>query len=95
MLQIVSTCDTSAYEQTGAYVVAVIFLSVFVALILGDAVLTALALRAAMTKDERLQELNARIQEKERYRASLQASIAELERHNGHVFRGATSNPQF
>jgi hypothetical protein len=79
MLQVLSTCETSEYEQTGAFVVAVVFLSVFVILIAGDAILTALALHGAMTKDERLQELDAKYKVRERYLDNLNTEIAQIE----------------
>lgn len=79
MLQVVTTCETSEYEQTGAYVVAVVFLSVFVILISGDAVLTGLALRGAMTKDERLQELDAKYKVRKLYLDNLNIEIANIE----------------
>lgn len=60
MLQVVSKCE-AGHDQTGASIVASIFLSVFVALILGDAILTALALHKALNKDEREAELARRI----------------------------------
>lgn len=79
MLQVLSTCETSEYEQTGAFVVAVVFLSVFVILISGDAILTALALRGAMTKDERLQELDAKYKVRKLYLDNLNNEIAQIE----------------
>tara|TARA_B110000902_G_scaffold171309_1_gene194999 strand:- start:18 stop:269 length:252 start_codon:yes stop_codon:yes gene_type:complete len=80
MLQVVSTCETSAYQQSGAFIVALVFLSVFVILIFGDAVLTALALRGAMTKDERLQELDAKYKVRKSYLKELNFEIANIER---------------
>ena len=60
MLQVLSQCEAN-YDHTGASVVATIFLSVFVALILSDAVLTGVALMNALTKDERERELARQI----------------------------------
>lgn len=77
MLQIVSTCDTS-YDQTGASVVATLFLSVFVLLILSDALLTAFALNRALTKDDRELDIIQRINEKERELKIIQTAIGDL-----------------
>ena len=86
MLQVLATRDTS-HDQTGAAVVAIVFLSVFVVLILGDAVLTAFALNKALTKDERETELMQRLKSKEEYLDTLRAAIAKAE-HDASKLRG-------
>ena len=95
MMQIAALCDHKAYDQSGAAVVAVIFLGVFVALILGDAVITAFALHKALTKDEREEELDAKIQSGETYLKKLNARIAAVKNgtlHNPYV-RSTNSFP--
>ena len=75
MLQVVDGCDYKAYEQTGAFWVALIFLIVFVVLIVIDTVLTFTALRKALTKDERETEVQKRIKEKSEYLENLTRAI--------------------
>lgn len=79
MMQIASLCHHETYDQTGAAVVAIVFLSVFVTLILVDALITAFALNKALTKDEREAELNARIENKELYLKQLTEGIAKAQ----------------
>jgi len=49
-MEILSTCEAN-YDATGAAITATIFLVVFVLLLLFDGVLTALALRSAISPD--------------------------------------------
>ena len=61
MVQITSECTGEGGSQTGAAVVAIVFLSIFAALILGDAILSALAIKSAIDAgkrplDERLRD---------------------------------------
>ena len=46
-MEILSSCEAN-YDATGASVVSTVFLIVFVCLLVGDGVLTALALRRAL-----------------------------------------------
>jgi hypothetical protein len=79
MLQVTTECAHTVYDQTGASVVAIIFLSVFVVLIFGDAVLTWRALSKTLTNDEREAELNERIKTKKAYLAALEANVQSAE----------------
>jgi len=85
MLQISSLCDHQTYDQTGAARVTIIFLSVFVVLIFGDAVLTAYALRKALTKDERISAFEKQAKEKKSYLQELNKAIDKAENHAQHV----------
>jgi len=49
MVQILAECDAN-YEHSGAAVVAITFLSIFAVLIAGDAVLSGLAIKAAIDR---------------------------------------------
>tara|TARA_Y100000748_G_scaffold272720_1_gene246802 strand:+ start:67 stop:252 length:186 start_codon:yes stop_codon:yes gene_type:complete len=49
-MEILSTCEAN-YDSTGAAITATIFLVVFVLLLVFDGVLTALALRSAISPD--------------------------------------------
>ena len=49
-MEILSTCEAN-YDATGAAITATIFLVVFVLLLVFDGVLTALALRSAISPD--------------------------------------------
>jgi hypothetical protein len=53
MVQVTGVCDGETDSQTGAAIVAIVFLSIFSALILGDAVLSALAIKSAIASGER------------------------------------------
>ena len=46
-MEILSSCQAD-YDATGASITATVFLSVFVCLLVGDGLLTALALRSAL-----------------------------------------------
>jgi len=69
-------CENS-FDQTGASVVAIVFLSVFVALVLGDAVLTAFALNKTLNKDVREEELTKRVERKTNELHALDLAIAK------------------
>ena len=77
MLQVETVCAVERYEQTGAAVVATIFLGVFVVLIFGDAWLTYRALNKALLQDERQIELSNQLEEKKAYLRELNRSIKE------------------
>ena len=83
MLQVISLCDYETHNQTGAFHVVSVFLFVFVILLTVDAVLTWFALDKALTKDEREDALQKRIEEKELYLKSLQNKIKVVEQ-NAH-----------
>ena len=75
MLQVVDDCNYKTYEQTGAFWVTIVFLTVFVILIVIDTVLTFTALRKALTKDERETEIEKRIKTKQEYLENLTRAI--------------------
>lgn len=75
MLQITSVCDVERYEQSGAEAVAITFLSIFVVLIVSDAVLTYFALQKALFRDESRAELEEEISEKKLILEELQNNI--------------------
>ena len=52
-MEILSSCQAD-YDATGAATTATVFLVVFVCLLLGDGVLTALALRSALDPTRKL-----------------------------------------
>ena len=61
MVEILAECS-SDHEVSGARTIAIVFLSLFVMLILVDAVLTWMALRKTMTKDaEEVNRLRAEL----------------------------------
>ena len=61
MVEILAECS-SDHEVSGARTIAIVFLSLFVLLILVDAVLTWMALRKTMTKDaEEVNRLRAEL----------------------------------
>ena len=86
MLQATTLCDHDRYNQTGAAIVAIVFLSVFVVLLFGDGVLTWFALQKALTKDEREAELMKTITTKEAYLKELQESIKAARKDALHVY---------
>tara|TARA_B100000787_G_C16195497_1_gene300507 strand:- start:1631 stop:1942 length:312 start_codon:yes stop_codon:yes gene_type:complete len=53
-MDVLTECEVT-HEFSGAMVVSVFFLSVFVALLLGDALLTQTALARTLTRNERLE----------------------------------------
>lgn len=57
-MEILSDCQAN-YDATGASITATVFLSVFVALLVGDGLLTGLALRGAIMPDAPLLRLSA------------------------------------
>lgn len=76
MLQVTDVCEVERYEQSGAAVVAITFLTIFVALLLGDGVLTYFALQKALFKDEREAELDAAIEKKQQYLDALNQNLS-------------------
>lgn len=69
-MDVLTECEVT-HEFSGAMVVSIFFLSVFVALLLGDALLTQTALARTLTRNERLER-----QKLERL-ATLDAEIAK------------------
>jgi hypothetical protein len=68
-MDVLSECEVS-HEFSGAMVVSIFFLSVFVALLLGDAFLTQTALARTLTRNARLER------EKKEQLAALDVDIA-------------------
>jgi len=93
MVQIVSECDAN-YDHSGAAIVAITFLSIFAVLIAGDAVLSALAIKAAI--DRGRLPIEAQLHDaSELLRAHGSAALAEIptRRHAASTVceRGATT----
>ena len=76
MVQIVSDCDAN-YDHGGAAIVAITFLSIFAVLIAGDAVLSALAIKAAIDRG-RLPIEAQLLDASELLRAHSGAALAEI-----------------
>ena len=69
-MDVLTECEVT-HEFSGAMVVSVFFLSVFVALLLGDALLTQTALARTLTRDERM------ARQKQEQLATLDAEIVK------------------